>query len=601
MCHSNKISQTGRFIMGLLQLLWQKKGQVLQPYLSVCVAISLTACASTAPVQPIEQGINQLEKSPVEVAEVEPLPLNSELVYYVLTAELAGQRGEISVATELYNKAALTIDSPALASRSTQVANFTRDKTRINRALKRWLEVEPDNAEIYIMQTPFLIMSGDFDGLIQSTNKALNLAPEKNRLILAKIADNLSELAPSEDGLRVLKSIEAYKENNSDALFIYARLAAYYQQYELALPDIEKVLAQQIEREDVLILKAEILQRQGKGSEALAVLKKPGSRREASDDVLFAYAKLLGENSKTAEAKDIFEQLHAKLPKNEEVIFALGLLGLEEKDGEVAKSYFSQLILLDDPGKQAAYFMGLAEELEKNSEAALIWFASVPVESPRYKSAQGRYINLLADDGQLEQARLHLKLVRTENADQAEQYYIFEGAFLRERQQKQAAFELYSEALTLYPDNQKLLYGRAMVAEALSQLAIFEQDLKKILELEPNNATVLNALGYTLTDRTDRHEEALALIQRAMAISPNDPFYIDSLGWVYYRLGELDKARTYLKQAVAIQPDPEFLAHLGEVLWQQGMHDEAKRVWQQGLKKASDDKLLNDTMRRFGQ
>jgi tetratricopeptide (TPR) repeat protein len=140
-----------------------------------------------------------------------------------------------------------------------------------------------------------------------------------------------------------------------------------------------------------------------------------------------------------------------------------------------------------------------------------------------------------------------------------------------------------------------------MVAESLSQLAIFEQDLKKILELDPNNATVLNALGYTLTDRTDRHEEALALIQRAMAISPNDPFYIDSLGWVYYRLGELDRASKYLKQAVAIQPDPEFLAHLGEVLWQQGMYDEAKRVWQQGLKKASDDKLLNDTMRRFGQ
>jgi tetratricopeptide (TPR) repeat protein len=429
MCHSNKISQSGRFIMDLLQLLWQKKYQMLKPYLLVCAAISLTACASTAPVQPIEQAVNQLEKAPVEAEEVEPLPLNSELVYYVLTAELAGQRGEISVATELYNKAASTIDSPALASRSTQVANFTRDKARINRALKRWLEVEPDNAEIYIMQAPFLIMNGDFDNLIQSTNKSVSLAPEKTKLILAKVADNLSELAPSENGLNVLQSIDAYKENNPDALFIYARLAAHYKQYELALPDIEKVLAQQVEREDALILKAEILQRQGKGSEALAVLKRPNSKHEASDDLLFAYAKLLGENGKTAEARELFEQLHAKLPKNEEILFALGLLGLEEKDGEVAKSYFSKLILMGDLGKQAAYFMGLAEVLEKNNEAALIWFASVPMDSSRYQAAQGRYINLLADDGQLEKARLHLKLVRSENPDQAEQYYISKGLF----------------------------------------------------------------------------------------------------------------------------------------------------------------------------
>jgi tetratricopeptide (TPR) repeat protein len=172
---------------------------------------------------------------------------------------------------------------------------------------------------------------------------------------------------------------------------------------------------------------------------------------------------------------------------------------------------------------------------------------------------------------------------------------------LRQRQHLKQAFELYTEALEEFPNNQELLFGRAMVAEAVDKLAVFEQDLQKILTLDPNNGTVLNALGYTLTDRTDRHEEALLLIQRAMAISPNDPFYIDSLGWVYYRLGDLDKAATYLKQAVSLQPDPEFLAHLGEVLWQQGLHDEAKRVWQQGLEKSADDKLLNDTMKRFGQ
>ncbi len=609
MCHSNKISQSGRFIMDLLQLLWKTTNQALRPCLLFCTAISLTACAVSSPVQK-EGGTEVLPQKQAEiltpVSEPEPekeetLPLNTELVYYILTAELAGQRGEISVATELYNKAAMSVDSPALASRSAQVANFTRDSARINRALERWLEVDPDNAQVYIMHTPFLIMQGDYDGVVKSVNTAIRLAPEKSKLILAQVADNLSELAPQQQALGVLEGLDLYKQQDSEALFIYARLAAYFKQYEPALVAIDSVLSKQADREDALILKSEILQRQGKGADALRVLKNLASKNGASQDLRFAYAKLLGENNQTVQARKIFEQLNAELPHNEEVLFALGLLALEEKDGELAKTYFRQLISMGDPGKQAAYFMGLSEEAEKNTDAALIWFASVPAESSRFQAAQARYINLLADDGQLEKARLHLKLLRKEHPERAVQYYAFEAAFLIERQQKQAAFDLYTEALATYPTNSKLLYGRAMLAESMNNLTVFESDLKQILAREPKNATVLNALGYTLTDRTDRHQEALALIQQAVDITPNEPFYLDSLGWVYYRLGDLDKAETYLRQAIAIEPDVEFMAHLGEVLWLQGKKQEAQRIWQQALKLASDNELLNETLQRFGQ
>jgi len=604
MCHSNKISQSGRFIMDLLQLLWQKKYQVIKPSLLLSAAISLTACAGMEPAASTETTASQPEveavSAEVKPPEVEPLPFNSELVYYVLTAELAGQRGEIGVATELYNKAAMSIDSPALASRSAEVANYTRDKARISRALDRWEQVDPNNASVYIMQAPFLIMKNDKDGFVKAVDAAVRLEPEKSQLILTQVTEDLSKFAKPEFGLPALQRLELYTQDDPDALFSYAKLATYYQQYEPALSNLNQLLELQKNREDALILKAEVLQRQGKSEEALNVLKKPASKSGASDDLLFAYAKLLGQNGKTEESRIIFEQLNEKLPKNEEILFALGLIGLEEKQSDVAKQYFTQLIALGDRGKQAAYFMGLTEELEKDTDAALIWFASVPADSIRFQSAQVRYINLLADNGQLEKARLHLKLLRKENPKNAEQYYIFEGAFLRERYKNQEAFDLYSEALILYPTNQELLYGRAMVAESLDNLAVFEQDLKTLLEMDPNNGVVLNALGYTLADRTDRHQEALALIKRAMAISPNDPFYIDSLGWVYYRLGDLDKARHYLKLAVSIKPDAEFSAHLGEVLWQKGEKEQAMQVWQEALKADPENKLLKDTMRRFG-
>jgi tetratricopeptide (TPR) repeat protein len=140
-----------------------------------------------------------------------------------------------------------------------------------------------------------------------------------------------------------------------------------------------------------------------------------------------------------------------------------------------------------------------------------------------------------------------------------------------------------------------------MVAESLDKLDVLESDLRWILDKDPNNAQALNALGYTLTDRTDRHQEALVMIQKALEIKPGDPFYLDSLGWAYYRLGELDKAERYLREAIAAQPDVEFIAHLGEVLWEKGQHDEAKKVWQQGLQHAPENPLLKETMSRYGQ
>jgi tetratricopeptide (TPR) repeat protein len=245
--------------------------------------------------------------------------------------------------------------------------------------------------------------------------------------------------------------------------------------------------------------------------------------------------------------------------------------------------------------------MGLAEELNGNIDAALVWYASVPAQSHRFDAAQTQYINLLADRGQIDKAREHLKLMRHEQPQRALQYYLFEAGFLREQGLSQAAFDLLTEALEQYPQNNEALYSRAMVAESLDKLDVLEADLRMILAKEPDNAQALNALGYTLTDRTNRHQEALQLINRALELQPGDPFYLDSLGWVYYRLGDLEKAEKYLREAMQIQPDVEFISHLGEVLWEQGKKDEAMQIWQQGIKQDADNKLLRETMRRYGK
>ena len=602
--HSNKINRSGRFIMDLSQVLWKKLSRSSRRNMILSSLVLLSAC-TTLPTEtsPIAQQVvaTQVESETNKTeAAVDTIPLTAELTYLILTAEVANQRGDPIAAAELYNRAAGLVESPQLASRSTQMANSTRDQKRIDRALNRWVEVDPTDADIYMLKAPFLMLQGKYSDVAPAVNTALTLAPEQLATYLARLTDNLSKIVKARPALNIMKQLDVFQQQNPHALYQYSRLASYYQQYEEALPTINAVLDYESDFEEALILKAKILQRLKRGDEALSTLKNTAHKKSSSRALRFTYAQLLGENNKIEKSRQFFEQLYADKDNEPDVVFALGVIALEEKQGEKAKTYFSRLLDLGDPGQQAAYFSGLAERLNNNVEQALVWFSSVPNNNPRFQAAQTHYVTLLADNGAMAKARQHLANIRTANPKLAVQYYLFESSFLRERAQDQAAFSLLDKAIGEHPEDIDLLYGRAMLAESMDRIDLLERDLRAILIIEPNNAQTLNAFGYTLTDRTERHQEALVLINKALAISPEDPFYLDSLGWVYYRMGLLDKAEQVLKQAVAIQDDPEFLAHLGEVLWQQGQQDEAKQLWQQGLKQDADNKLLLNTMEGFG-
>lgn len=591
--------------MDLSQAIGQKLG-FLSRRICLLSALAVLSACSSLPQQSEQPAAvapaiakTDVEPAPAPVEPVKPLPLTAELTYLILTAEVAAQRGDIIGAAELYDRAAQSVESPSLASRSTQMANFTRDQRRIERALDRWTEVSPDDADIYMLKAPFLLLQGQFDAVPEAVNKALALAPEKTTDYLGRLTDNLSKIVQADTALPLFSKLDVYQQNNTEALYQFGRLATFYKQYDDALPALNKVLEAEPQHDDALILKAKVLQRSGKGEQALDAIRPAATQRDASRFLRFTYGQLLGENNFVDESRLIFERLYQEDPAAD-IAFALGVIAIEQEQGDKAKQYFNRLLDLGDPGQQAAYFMGVAEKVSGNVDEALSWFSSVPNNNPRFQAAQTHYVTLLADNGALAKARVHLANIRTANPNLAVQYYLFESAFLRERHLKQASYELLDQALTEHPNDIDLLYGRAMAAESIDRIDLLEQDLRAILKIDPKHAQTLNALGYTLTDRTDRHQEALVLINQALELEPNDPFFLDSLGWVYYRLGDLEKAEQYLKQAVAIQTDPEFLAHLGEVLWQRGEQREAKKIWQQGLEYDAENPLLLKTMEQFG-
>ena len=217
-----------------------------------------------------------------------------------------------------------------------------------------------------------------------------------------------------------------------------------------------------------------------------------------------------------------------------------------------------------------------------------------------YLNARLRTAALMAKQGLVDEALSKLHAIKTSSQPEMMQLYLMEGDIYLEAGNHQKAYDIYEKALKEMPESTNLLYAHAIAAEKLNRVDIAERDLRDVLKIDPNNVQALNALGYTLADRTNRYSEALGFIQRAMTLDPKDAAIIDSMGWVQFRLGNHNEAITYLRQALELTQDSEVAAHLGEVLWEAGKKDEAVNVLKSALKTWPDNKSIIAVMRRFG-
>src|SRR5262249_23182655 len=233
---------------------------------------------------------------------------------------------------------------------------------------------------------------------------------------------------------------------------------------------------------------------------------------------------------------------------------------------------------------------------------ALAWYEKVPSDSEHAFGAQLRQTLLLDDTGKGAEALSLVHDLQARAADDGRQLgetYLLEAEILNRHQKGDAALSVYDRGLQALPDDTRLLYARALLNDDLDHVDAAVRDLRRVLELKPDDANAMNALGYTLADRTEHHAEALELIKKAMTLKPDEPAIMDSFGWVQYRLGHLDAAEAQLRNAYEKQPDAEIAAHLGEVLWVSGQKDEARRIWEQGRKKDGKNKVLLETIQRL--
>lgn len=519
-------------------------------------------------------------------------------LYKLLVAEIAGRRGRMDLALKNYLEVARSTRDPAVAERAVRIAVFARNQEGGLEAASLWTQIAPDSTDARQVYAALLLRAGEIDTAVRQLDAAIPYFPGGPAEAYPRIGDMLARERDKTVAVAVMARLVGGRPDDLYAQSAYAQLLARAGQTDRAVEVYERVLALDPDNQQTLVIYARLLQRQGKTEQALVTLNDALNKNPNADRVRLTYARLLVDTKQYEGALQQFARLSQRAPDNADVRYAYGLLLMQTNHMDMAEAQFKELIARQERVPIAYYYLGQIAESRDDIEGALSAYRNVR-EGEHRLNAQIRAAVLLAESGRVVQARAHLHGLRGDNSQQVIRIYRAEAEILVKRKEYGEAMQVYDGALADFPDDTDLLYSRAMLAEKMDDIEQLERDLRAILAREPNNADALNALGYTLADRTDRYVEAYELVKRAFELKPDDHYVIDSMGWTLYRMGRLQEALGHLRRAMALNGDPEIAAHLGEVLWVMGDKKGAREIWDSALRNTPDDPRLLDVKKRF--
>ncbi|CRL98366.1 bacteriophage N4 receptor, outer membrane subunit [Pseudomonas sp. 8 R 14] len=521
---------------------------------------------------------------------------SEETVFSLLSAELAGQRNRFDIALDNYVTQAINTQDPGISERAFRIAEYLgADQAALDTSLI-WAKNAPDDLEAQRAAAIQLARAGRYDDSMVYMEKVLQGKGDTHFDFLALSAADTDQ--DTRNGL--MKSFDRLLQKhpkNSQLIFGKALLLQQDDEAEAALKLLEQNPPEDGEIAPIL-LRARLLQNLNRGKEAIPLLEKSIKKYPDDKRLRLTYARTLVEQDRMEDAKVQFANLLQQYPDDDELRYSLALVCLEAKAWDEAKGYLEELIERESHVDSAHLNLGRIAEERSDPQAALLEYAQVGPGND-YLPAQLRQADILMSNGRTDEAEKRLAAARDAEPDYGIQLYLIQAETLSANNQGDRAWKVLQQALLQFPDDLNLLYTRAMQAEKRNDLAQMEKDLRLIIKRDPDNAMALNALGYTLSDRTTRYDEAKALIEQAHKLNPEDPAVLDSLGWVNYRLGNLDEAERLLRQALERFPDQEVAAHLGEVLWANGKQREARQIWEKFLKEQPESPILRGTIKRL--
>ena len=567
--------------------------------LMACCGV-LAGCASQT-VDPVAPVLSEVNDSKEAVGSTPPEPevmaFPEGTLLALLTAEVAGYRGDYQYALDQYLiEAEKTLD-PGVAARVTRLAAYMKADDKLYQAASLWAQADPESLEAHQFLADQLVKRALYVDALETMQTIDRLGGEAQFDYFAYRVGRMTQ----EDRQALLLGLNdmlTVNPNEPQILFSKAALLEALGDGPAALETADTLLGLKPAELNFIILKANLLSDLNQKQAAQAFLSEQLAINPDQPRLRLLLARLLFEAQAFSDARVQYQILHEIRPEDGEILFALAMLSIEQAEFAQARLHLGRLVRTDQRVNQAQYYLGLVAEKTGDVALALREFAKVD-GGYEYLSAQGRIVELISVNQSLEDARSYLAKKKLAHNGLRSQFDLIEGQLLSRVDAEDALFEHLDEAIEAQAGDIPLLYFRAMSGQKYDRLDILERDLKQVLTLDPGNADAMNALGYTLADQTDRYDEAYVLIERALRLKPEEPAFIDSMGWVLYRLNRYEEAIDYLEQAFERFPNDEVAAHLGEVLWQSGKTRRAKRVWKEALSETPDSTFLQSVVKRF--
>jgi tetratricopeptide (TPR) repeat protein len=569
---------------------------------SVITLVLLNSCADS----PAKPGQPEGTVAPVKIAEPkekakakeDKTSIDPDVLFMLLTAELAGQRGQYDIALEGYMEAAKRVHDPRFAERAAMIAMYMKDSNKTNEAVALWVRQDPKNQAARKIAALSALRAGNKKAATEHLNMLLNIDPAGFENAVLELAGVLQKDGKINILYDALDTLSVQHPDQAVIFYMQSLLAMQKKEIYLAESKIQQALKVRPGWDKALIFQAQIAVFSGDMNKAKTLLKEASLKYPDNNKISKILAQVLIKAEDYDAAAEVYQDIISADPKDIESQFALGLVYLQVDKDEQAEDVFKKLLEQPEWKYQASFYLGKIEEKHDHAKKALVWFDKV-TDGPFVFDASISAISLLAKDKQFDEANSRLSLLQSKFPKQKLRLLLVQAELYSQQKQYEKAFNLLTEALVDFPDQKELLYTRALMAERVNKPDIAEADLKKILAMDPDNVEALNALGYTLLNKPDRYADAEKYLQHALSLEPDAAVIIDSYGWLQFKLGNNEKALDYLQQAYEKQPENEIAAHLAEVLWVLGRKDEARKLFNKAIKDAPDDEYLMDFQRRI--
>lgn len=523
--------------------------------------------------------------------------LTAQILYQFMFAEVAATRGQMPLSVAAYLDLAKTTRDPGIAKRAAEVALNARQYDAALTATRIWVEQEPNSAGAQQMAVTLAAAFGRLDEVAAHLSRSLELDPPSVPASLMRLNRLMARVSDKAAAYKVVFDATVPYEKMPEAHFARAQAAYAAKDLALARNDVDAALALKPDWEYAILFKALLVQ--ADPAAVIDVLQPFVRAYPQASDARLGLARSLVAERRFDEALTEFKQVLVQQPNNPDVIYATGLLSLQVRDFDTAETQLRRLAGMNySENNLVRTYLGQIAEEKKDFKAAAEWYAGV-TPGAQYMSAQSRAAQLTARLGNLDSARAMLKNVKPADETAQVQLILAESTLLREANRNEEAYAFLNQALKERADHPELLYETALAADRVQKYEVAEQLWQKLITIKPDHAHAYNALGYSMAERGIRLDEAQQLIDKALALLPEDPFILDSKGWVQFRKGDKQGALETLQKAFNRRPDPEIAAHLGEVLWALGRQAEARKVWADAARESPGNEALAETIKKF--